>query len=172
MRQVPDHQEVFQTVSSGSPNHNDNNDARGSCYIVELLDLDKNISDDESCSTYYFTDLSEANNAVSINITNKYDSQSNADLLQQIMCNLKLSNSNVFIGMCNGWQDMTCDTNQEAQQRIWIELCVIRLKDVSTDLLITWTIPILDSAASTDQYNVSFMKILSTLRVNDWSLFA
>ena len=166
---------MFQNISCSANQHNGNNNVRDSCLVVELLDLDTiNESDDESCSKYYFTDLSEANNAVSANITSKYDSShanSNTDQLQQLICNLKLSNSNVFIGMCNGWQEMICDTNQEPQ-RIWIELCVMRLKDVSTDMLITWTIPILDSAATSDQYHVSFMNILSTLRVNDWSLFA
>ena len=73
--EVPHHQEVFQTVSCSTNYISNSVNARGSCFIVELLYLDTiNMSDDESCSKHYFTDLSEANNAVSVNVTNKHDS--------------------------------------------------------------------------------------------------
>jgi hypothetical protein len=61
---------VFQNISCSANQHNDNNNVRGSCLVVELLDLDAiNESDDESYCKYYFADLSEANNAVSANTT-------------------------------------------------------------------------------------------------------
>ena len=70
IRRVADRREVFQTVSCSSNRNINNNDARGSCFIVELLDLDTiNASDDESCSKCYFADLSKANNAVNANTT-------------------------------------------------------------------------------------------------------
>ena len=57
-------------MSCSANQHNDSNNVRGSCLVVELLDLDAiNESDDESCCKCYFADLSEANNAVSANAT-------------------------------------------------------------------------------------------------------
>ena len=57
-------------MSCSANQHNDNNNVRCSCLVVELLDLDAiNESDDESYCKYYFADLSEANNAVSANTT-------------------------------------------------------------------------------------------------------
>merc|ERR1719437_10518 len=162
IREVPDHQEVFQTITKDQlPAHAN---ARGCCFIVELLDLETTASD-EACSAYYFTDLSDANGALNKNITNKHDSLSNNDA-QSILSNMNAEN--VFIGICNGWQDVSLD-NMNATQRIWIDLCVIRLKDVATDVLITLTVPVSNHDTS---HNSSFIHILSSLRINDWSLFA
>jgi len=58
-------------------------------------------------------------------------------------------------------------------KKVRVELCVLRLEDVQTDLLLTLTVPISleDEKEEKTQLSETFLHILRSFTIEDWSLF-
>lgn len=86
---------------------------------------------------------------------------------------------------CRGVQRIELDENQKKKEgekasRVVVELCVLRLEQVQTDLLIILTMPLfLDTKKETKKetkknsncHSMTFHKIMDSFYVEDWSLF-
>jgi len=129
LRQVPDHQEVFL--------HKDMDIS----FIVELLSGDADVSDEEAAS-YYFTDLSEVNEAESSTIAEQTVFQVNSLMpgmraVQHTVC--ALSGVQKVHKIHSSASDKTLDT-------VRILLLVLRLPSVGTDVLLSMNTRLAENA--------------------------
>jgi Ran-interacting Mog1 protein len=190
IRQVPDHQECWRDDGDGT--------SAPSLLVVEILEWQPEIAN-ENAAAYYFQNLAEANDATGpgkAQFTQQQHQQQqeqqepSSSLLQMIgQGQLPASAAQCF---GTGYQkvamgrefDMAGNRRHQEVHWIRIEICVIRLPHVGTDLLVTLSTP---SNASLHQSNTIaatngdvdicdeptdlFRQIMSTLRIRDWSLF-
>ena len=190
VRQVPDNQEVFQDCTEET----------GGVLAVEILDHQSDV-DDNDAARFFFEDLAESNGCgveewticssavFSFIDRESSDGTDNSDkplfvrsLLENInecpgsknCCIIAVGSQNVVQG-----KEFT-GTGVVASKRINIEMCILRMRHVETDLLITLSTPN-DSSVVTNgvesgadnQVKVGevFRQVMSTFGINDWSLF-
>ena len=212
VRQVPDHQEVYQDctfVSTSTSSSNNSLQGTGGCVVVEILERQDDVHDDDA-SSFFFHDLADAN---------KGDGEDNDDrismdynhvwtvgksehnirsekLLSESKCNsdeeddttnaLVMPNltARVIACSCIGYQSVGPLTNRDKleegkAENVKIEMCVLRLEAVQTDLLISLSMPVfsakkVDTSKSKDDlaHSTLFLSMLKSFEVVDWSLFA
>ncbi len=157
IRQVPDHQECWQ-------------DDQGQLLVIEILDYQTDVNDDRAAH-YFFQDLAESNGVV-----NSQDVSFAPSICAPVVASLPPT-----AVLCTGSGSQRIIQGRQRipqlSDPIWInvELCVIRLPSVSTDILITLTSP----AASNPQGDgnngtkpsFEFLEVLESFRIRDWSLF-
>ena len=173
IRQVPDHQEVYQDCTFAQSNNqsksNDNTliKGTGACLIVEILERQDDVSN-ENASSFFFNDLADANksdqktcvteerkfeysNIWIVGHNNKDNANANTEEEKLDEKNLipKLS-ARVTACTCIGIQSVGLIRNQKKMEegkssKVRIELCAIRLESVQTDLLISLSMPIISS---------------------------
>lgn len=124
VRQVPDHQEVYVDRNSGMS------------MIIELLSYEDNVTD-QNCGEHYFKDLAEYNEAIE-SVIDKYD--------VSLFTNFMTSSNSQASTICTlvGRQTVA-KLNQEVGtvgDVVQISLAIIRLKQVTTDMLISLNIPL------------------------------
>lgn len=163
IRQVPDHQECWQDLTTNS------------LLVIEILDHQKNI-EDSNAAQYFFNDLAESNGCSGDDCNFKAVQKfSNMTRTSNIGGSKLPPNAVVLFGI--GYQKVGINTGgkqDEEQREIKVEMCVIRLPSVQTDLLITLSSPATseeDKATTTSTSSDVFREILSTFEIADWSLF-
>lgn len=158
-RQIPNHQEVWADADTDQS------------IIIELNSLDEEISDEEAAA-HYQRDLGEANEALSL------------DVLQTgIIPNEDMPGFDADI------HKSFCITNQRISKFkesadkanvVQIYLCVLRLRRVTTDLLLSFNVPLQFAAGSSSEgrsimqseENLAVIRgVLKTLQIKDWGLF-
>jgi len=199
IRQVPDHQEVFQDFVDVEKKLNLSDESpykgTGGCIVIEILERQHNVSDNDAAA-YFFNDLAQANSS---------DDQLNTDVInkrvwpqekmkEEAELNLPIKNNvqtlkggggftthlvpqlkaHANVCSCTGIQ---CITNKDKNltgkaSKVEIELCVIRLEALQTELLVTLTMP----RPSGNQKNIEghsklFREVMTSFLVEDWSLF-
>ena len=179
VRQVPDNQEVYQDCTV-NPGQEMNLVGSGGCIIVEILEREE-IPDKEAAS-YFFWDLAEANGPVSegekkkgltysrifdVGVSeDKSDRTDDSNLMPALTRKVKAC-------ACIGKQNigpLRGQTKTEKASKVRIELCVVRLDCMETDILITLTMPCSDKG----EHGLSslFRVMLKSFKVEDWTLFA
>ena len=191
IRQVPDHQECYQdcTFKDGTKV---GLQGTGGCIIVEILARQEDIKD-EDAAAYFFLDLAEANGDVVGDLNYecvqcvgnsserlKYDSKDiKREDIEERAKNLtpKLS-ALVKACSCIGLQFVeplrNRPTLKEAKpSKIMVELCLLRLESVETDVLITLSLPCEQEGnrINKEQYSSLFSQILEGFEIVDWTLF-
>ena len=157
IRQVPDHQEVYVGPGDDDP-----------CFIIEILEYQDSVPDAEAAK-YFFEDLASSNGSSK---TSFYDHPpvAPADGLAPL---------NMFVGVgmqrfCRGRDRNGNIGNPQPSQDdvdVEIELCVVRLRNVETDLLLTMSRTKGQFAADTKELSEEFRRVLSTIQILDWDLF-
>jgi hypothetical protein len=224
VRQVPDHQEVFQDCTTDhnddSPNKNEFTGTDG-CIIIEILERQNDVSDDDA-ATFLFHDLAEFNSSSgnhndndqkkgSIEYTRSWsvgfpmddigeecDSHHNLIQLKTLSLNDKSKEKSTINipGLSTQVKASSCIGNQVVPKiisadstvlkNVKVELCVVRMVDIQTDLLISMSMPcdIWDEIFRPkihDQqqqqrnqrgHSAIFEEVVNSLRIHDWSLFA
>lgn len=205
VRQIPDHQEVFQDCTfaqkgnqiSSSGVQSASVQGTGGCVIVEILEREDDVSD-EQASSFFFNDLADANKndqtderkfeysnvwtvghtTDSSNISpNEEEKLDGSNLMPKISARVKACT-------CIGIQGVGLMRNQKKieegkSSKVRIELCVLRLEAVQTDLLISLSTPLFASNDGDNQllhagkngHSSLFKSILKSFEVVDWSLF-
>jgi hypothetical protein len=167
VRQVPDHQECWQEMD-------------GAVLVVEILER-QNVPD-LNAADFFFRDLAEANGAVlpqDGNFVVKPISGAGAN--EEIKKVQALpSDATIVSGVGSQKVAMGRDTdiagNPRQQEVRWIQvnLAAYRLQSKNTDLLVTMSVP-LGSVPSPDAFPTNFderfVRIFSSLKIQDWSLF-
>jgi hypothetical protein len=188
IRQVPDHQEVYQNIE-GSTTDLENAGGSGCCFGIDLLDRIDTL-DDGDAAVFYFKDLAEANDAISEIVGSGDNDDENHRLLlgNTRVTEVGASEEGDWIRQlgtvcnaccCNGWQHTlpgarTTPNASNEEDRVWVrvELCVIRLKNVETDVLVTLSTPSPNGPdIEATVLSPFFLSIVSTLEVKDWGLF-
>lgn len=180
VRQVPDHQCVFQDCV-------ENTDA---LLVFEILERQDDIRD-SNAAKFFFEDLADSNGA----ITSEQRQVVQSDVFPCktsgiVMPLFKPQCSTVC--MCIGVQRVTLGRerndsetiNKSAEFRyIAVELCAIRMENVGTDFLISLSRPVSSevfqkymhspstTANEVGKYSDEFGSILKSFEVGDWGLF-
>jgi len=158
----PDNQEVYSL-----PNEGGDPNIPGPCIIVELLEYQKQLSDQEA-ATYYFKDLAEANGVAGENMTFAAQSLS----VTPTFTNLSAFSSGIGMQNINPGLDVDVAGNPRPSNPVWVkvEIGVFRLESVGTDLLVTLSVPIV-SGAEVHGFSETFHRAVVTLSIHNWGLF-
>mmetsp|Transcript_3372 Transcript_3372/g.5540 ORF Transcript_3372/g.5540 Transcript_3372/m.5540 type:complete len:210 (+) Transcript_3372:56-685(+) len=174
MRQVPDHQCVYLGPTlQEEPS-----------LVIEILDHQGSVSNDNAAK-YFFDDLAEANGCSSTTTTssNSFVTIPATTTTTLLKNNNKQENHSTMCFLGIGMQRVAKgrDVDMAGNPRILpiinvqIELAVLRLPQVQTDLLITVSRTIKAGDATTTQQqpqlSEEFQRILATFEIRDWSLF-
>lgn len=156
-----DNQEVYQDCSEES----------GAVVVVEILEHQSDVKN-EDASAFFFSDLADANGVslddMTIQSNNKLvfsvkdDDASKQKYFQDFSLSTQQSESHACIAV---------GKQQVADKSLRIEMCVLRLTDVTTDLLITLSIPDNKQSTVVDGLSNVFRELLSTFSITDWNLF-
>jgi hypothetical protein len=162
VRQVPDHQEVYQGLS-------ENPELPGPCLIVEIMEHQE-VSNDEAAA-YFFGDLAGANG-----VTSPEDIKFMATPLpvSPTLPNNGTCCSGIGMQKVSHGRDVDVGGNPRLRRPHWVtvELCVMRLPHVGTDLLITLSQPKEDpNEAESLSFSQPFSHTVETFQVRDWNLF-
>lgn len=155
VRDVPDHQEVFQDISS----------TRDPCFIIEILARHDGIDGDPA--QFFFRDLSEANASV----------ESKFSVLDENLIHdpppMCIISSGVGIQKIHRGRDTDYEGNPRELtfEYINIELCVLRLKHLQTDLLMTLSCTMSNYSEVQTSFSDNFRRMLSTITIRDFGLF-
>lgn len=147
IRQVPDHQEVYIGPSADDP-----------CFVIEILERQDSVPDDEA-ARFFFDDLAGANG-----------SKESSFSVQTVTSELNMHSGIGMQRFAKG-KDYDAEGNLRPHQEVvdvQIELCVVRLAQVETDLLLTLS---RNKSKADEKLSEEFRRILSTLRILDWDLF-
>jgi hypothetical protein len=162
VRQVPDHQEVWQSRED-------------EVLVVEILERQQ--VDDVAAANFFFTDLAESNGATRP-----------GDHSFQPAAAPRMTHAEGVVACAGvGFQKVAKGrgTDIDGQPRdnqginwTFIELCVLRLPRVKTDILVTISKPESNynveppvAMNSVISWSADFQKVLSTIQVRDWGLF-
>lgn len=200
VRQVPDHQEVWQdcTVEGQAPSELAaaaagepiSIEGTGGVLVVEILARQDDVSDD-TAAKFFFDDLAESNGAIA-------DEERRLDFAQVtcaggISCSddtnslMPRLDKSLAACTCIGVQrvalgkDRKVGGDSEPRSDHWavrIEMCVLRLEKEETDLLISMTRPIQDGSEKTMEdimeastHSKLFLEIIETFSIQNWELF-
>lgn len=164
MRQIPDHQEVWSDPRTDQS------------VIVEILEL-ADVADDKS-AMYHFRELAGENASGSTTIVTPPQSFPAEAVPALAACS---KGKNVISSFVVGRQLISKlrDTAEKANQ-VEIFLACIRLKDVRSDVLITYNAPTAINeqsqckgsvVLSSEENTATARLLLSTFRINNWGLF-
>ena len=162
IRQVPDHQECWL-------------DAQERLLVIEILAYQEDVADADAAK-YFYDDLAAANGITS------NDQISFAACEPDVPIGGLPHNATVRFG--RGFQravlgrefDIAGYRREQEIRWIQIELCVLRLPSVQTDLLVTLSTPAESnpqdiSSASPARSSQLFASVLSTFQIRNWALF-
>ena len=149
VRQVPDHQECYQS-------------SMGHVLVIEILDYQSSVRN-EDAAKYFFEDLvTEDNNNNGSNDNNQFQ-------VTTIPIQGRPRIENAL--MCSGFGYHNSNNSNITQ----VELCVFRLPNISTDILVTLSQTVSEAAERKEVVPVSsssyFQRVVSTLTIHDWGLF-
>lgn len=180
VRQVPDHQECWQEIGDD-----------GALLVVELLDR-QTVSDADAAG-FFFQDLAEANGIVESPSSSTMPTSSCQFQVQPLVTNANLT---VKPGVseatpCSGIgiqkiamgreTDVAGNRREQEIKLTRVELCVLRLNEVGTDILVTLSKPIQQSslnepievvcAKTTKTFSDTFCRCIASFEIKDWGLF-
>jgi Ran-interacting Mog1 protein len=167
VRPVPDHQEVWQSHDQ-------------ELLVVEILE--RQPVDDSHAAAFFFADLviDEEESHAEDELGNLYFQPSAVPLMTNV--------EGAIVCAGSGFQKTAAQSHANGNERDatenheigWatIELCVLRLPRVQTDLLVTITRPLTNPneeprafANGSRPWSAEFQRILSSMQVRDWGLF-
>ena len=170
IRQVPDNQEVFQGCVE---------ETGGTVLVFEILQRQSDV-DDERAGSFFLSDLADSNSAEESNVVSSrvIKSLDDADVdKRDVLPSLRVPEgmkrpSSGVACLSRGRQKVAQGKDGRNEAR-WIDIhmCVLRLRSVETDFVITLSVPLGDeSSAALDGHEI-FSKILRGFNIIDWSLF-
>ncbi|KAI9487932.1 hypothetical protein BDB00DRAFT_964455 [Zychaea mexicana] len=164
VRQIPDNQEVFVDTETQQS------------LIIELLEPVE--AEDERIARLHFEQLARDNEAAATEILKleRIPTETATPRLPPSTTNVHVLRGNQKVAKFDEAKKMAFNTVQ-------IMMAVVRLQQVSTDLVISINAPVLIASGSSDQQQQQqesttvldvekhMQEVLSELKVNDWSLF-
>lgn len=143
--------------------------------VIEILDFQSSVSN-ENAATYFFQDLAEANSLAFPSENAHFTPTTNNAALTLSSLGLPEEATTTAAVICcgTGHQRVTQD-HTAAPKWLRVDMCVIRLPHVQTELLVTLSTPTESNpqqgAAALEQSADDFYEIISSLRILDWGLF-
>lgn len=158
----PDNQEVYSL-----PNEDADPSIPGPCIVIELLEYQKQVSDQDAAG-HYFKDLAEANGTAPENMTFTAQSLS----MTPTFPNLSAVSSGIGFQNISPGRDVDVAGNPRPANPVWVrvEIAVFRLETVQTDLLVTLSTPTAERQDN-NEYSPTFTRAVETLSIQNWGLF-
>ena len=171
IRQVPDHQEVWKSPADA-------------LWVMEILEYQDPVAN-TNAAAFFFEDLASDNDTTITDrqFTPIHDATSTLPQMTAASNTLPMNNASLCFG--KGFQrvklgrDVDMAGNPRVQEIRWIcvELCVVRLPSVGTDLLVTLSTPSETNPQDEEEgnnnavFSEAFQQAISSLEIRDWSLF-
>ena len=157
----PDNQEVYSL-----PNQDVDPNIPGPCIIIELLEYQKQVSNQDAAA-YYFKDLAEANGTAPENTSFTRQPISRTGTFP----NLSAFSSGIGFQNISPGRDVDVAGNPRPTNPVWVklEIAVFRLETVHTDLLVTLSTPTAETQVS--GFSETFTRAVETLSIQNWGLF-
>jgi hypothetical protein len=153
--------------------------------VIEILDFQSSVSNDQA-ATFHFQDLAEANAVAFPSANAHFTPTTNDNIVNASLTPSSLglpppeaTTTTTAVFCCGtGQQRVTLD-HMAVPKWLQVDLCVIRLPHVQTDLLVTLSKPARSDESNPQQpeanhmleQSADFREILSSLRILDWGLF-
>jgi len=150
--------------------------------VVEIIEYQRDVSNSDACS-FFMKDLADANE---VSLEEQHIDMSQVlnlledekERVHQLLPNFSLPEplgaSQLYACIAKGSQKVAQGKKSTNAHYIDVELCVLRLENVETDLLITLSAPRRETnrggGVGAELSNV-FKEILTSLNIQDWSLF-
>ena len=159
-----DNQEVYQDCTEES----------GAVLVIEILEHQNDVKN-EDAATFFFDDLADANG-----VSQEYHDTSIQSSMMISMGDDNDAKRQKYFPSFNAHTQqlagavacMSIGKQQVVDKCLRIEMCVLRLKNVTTDLLITLSTPENKPISiEKDGFTNVFHEVLSTFSIKDWTLF-
>ena len=139
--------------------------------MIEILEHQSNVTNEESAS-FFFEDLAESNGVskhdVIIESSTLFSLKDNNKIKQAYFKTFSLPSQQSESHAC-----IAIGRQRVADKSLQIEMCILRLPHVTTDLLITLNIPNKEQDLMGEKgLSSPFLDILATFCITDWGLFA
>uniref|UniRef100_A0A7S2YGC5 Mog1p/PsbP-like protein n=1 Tax=Entomoneis paludosa TaxID=265537 RepID=A0A7S2YGC5_9STRA len=163
VRQVPDHQECWQDPQTGA------------LLVIEILDYQTSVSN-ETAAQFFYTDLAESNgisSAQDLQFTPILPPTATSSTLPGFPPDSILCVGTGHQKIVQGKEFDSFGNRRELPDAQWvaIHLALVRLPNVTTDLLVTLSTPAESNPQQGDASQAVFQAIFSTLQIRDWGLF-
>ncbi|KAG8349165.1 putative Ran interacting Mog1 protein [Trypanosoma vivax] len=176
LRQVPDTQEVYTEVETGT------------CVIFELLARERGVGNEE-CGAYFYADLARANGCGKEDFTfSPQETLCAVDYPQISGPSSGLDEANrfacAFACLVTGRQRVSKYTNEKGKENdVLVVMAVLRFEPpVSTDIIISISAPqrihpessearVVQRLRSDEEVMAMIRRLLATFKVKDWGLF-
>ena len=160
-----DNQEVYQDCTKES----------GAVLVIEILEHQNNVKN-EDAATFFFDDLADANG---VSQEHHNDTSIQSSMMISMGDDNDATRQKYFPSFNAHTQQlegavacMSIGKQQLVDKCLRIEMCVLRLKNVTTDLLITLSTPQNKPISiEKDGFSNVFHEVLSTFSIQDWTLF-
>ena len=154
--------------------------------IVEILEYQSNVENGKAAIDFFLNDLGDANGATerrsktlwTLDLFEDSDRVVFVPNLQLSSPPLQWDKDRAHLNIGRGSQKVAKKGSTNADW-VDIEICILRFKDVKTDLLITLSMPHVEKKLDggmvrglwTEEYSNEFKQILEYFNIKDWSLF-
>lgn len=137
---------------------------------MELLEYQKQCANQDAAA-YYFKNLGEANDAVGDDMD--FSSQTQLSVTPSFT-NLSAFCSGIGFQKISPGRDEDMAGNPLPRNEVWVkvEIGVMRLETVGTDLLVTLSLPSSsNNGQPVDGFTETFRRAVETLSIQNWGLF-
>jgi hypothetical protein len=163
VREVPDNQECWHDVDTDA------------LFVMELMELDNSL-DVHAAARNYWKDLCDLNESTQQDLesfTFRLDSAAVRGLPASSTIGCGNGLQRVLLGRAF---DFNGNLRPQEERFVRVNLCLIRLPSVQTDILLTLSQPCgrhhpENVGMSTNAQDAAFQAILASLNITDWSLF-
>lgn len=150
--------------------------------MVEILERQSFVTDAQAAE-YFFRDLAEANGVVVANSEMEFQTMSTVPQLAATQSSSSSSPLPDTAKTCGGIgrqlvrqgrdTDVAGNPRQVTAAWVRIDLCVLRLPHVNSEILLTLTSPTTTSqpGASLSEWDELFVQMLQSFCIKDWTLF-
>ena len=164
IRQVPSHQEVFQGCVE---------ETGGVVLVFEILQHQSDV-EDERASAFFLSDLADSNRAEEASVLESRVIKSlGGTVANDVLPSLHMPEGSGGVACLSMGRQKVAQGKDGRNEARWINvhMCVIRLRCVETDFVITLSVPLEgESSAALDSQGV-FSSILRGFNIVDWNLF-
>eukprot|EP01138_Halocafeteria_seosinensis_P013484 gb/GECG01013771.1/.p1 GENE.gb/GECG01013771.1/~~gb/GECG01013771.1/.p1 ORF type:complete len:185 (+),score=18.51 gb/GECG01013771.1/:1-555(+) len=153
LRPIPDHQEVFA--------HRDTDQS----VIIEIVEQAESVADDQA-PEYFFSDLAQCNGVDN----GEYSLDHSAPVESSQLAHLPVESCRGLT--LKGTQQIPCGQQNTMKKTIQINMAILRLPDVTSEILVTVQHPAGAEGLGSNLSSEGLLwKILASFNIRDWSLF-
>lgn len=165
IRQCPDHQEVFQGCVE---------ETGGVLLVFEVLQHQERV-EDESAGAFFLSDLADSNRAEESSVVSGRVIKSLDDAVdvKDALPSLRIPDGFSGVACISRGRQKVAQGKDGRNEARWIDIhmCVLRLRCVETDFVISLSVPLGEESSAAQDSHEIFSEILRGFKIIDWNLF-